>query len=66
MDDILEPYDDRTRGATLEKRKPASVRCIAASNLGLVWNASKELCEAATLTKAKLAAQKFAESVRHF
>ena len=30
------------------------------------WNASKELREAAMLTKAKLAAQKFAESVRHF
>ena len=33
LDDILDPYDDRTRGAALEKRKPVLVRCIAASNL---------------------------------
>jgi len=64
--DLLEPYDDRTRGAAQEKRKPASARCIAANNLSLVWNASKELREAATLEKARQAAHKFAESVRHF
>ena len=66
LDDILEPFDDRTRGSSLEKRKPASARCIASNNLAKVWNASKELREASTLSKAKLAAKKFSESVRHF
>ena len=66
LDDLLEPFDDRTRGATQEKRKPASARSIASKNLSLVWNASKELREASSLEKARQAAHKFAESVRHF
>ena len=66
LDDLLEPYNDRTKSAALEKRKPASARCIAANNLSLVWNASKELRETSSLEKARQAAHKFAESVRHF
>ena len=66
LEDILEPFDNRTRGAALEKRKPASTRCVSARNMALVWNASTELREAKTLHAAKLAAQKYAESVRHF
>ena len=66
LDDILEPFDERTRGSSLEKRKPASARCVASNNLALCWNASKDLREASTLPKAKLAAQKFSETIRHF
>ena len=66
LDDILEPYDNRTRGSTQDWRRPTSTRCVAANNMSLVWNASPQLREAKTLTEAKLAAQKLSVSVRHF
>ena len=66
LDDTLVPYDERTRGASLNKMRPVSTRCVASSNLAHAWNASEELRNAKTLTEAKSAAKKLAQSVRNF
>ena len=64
LDDILVPYDERTRGASLKWKRPVSTRCVAARNLSLTWNSSEELRSAQTLNHAKVAARKLAQSVR--
>ena len=64
LDDILAPYDERTRGASLKWKRPVSTRCVAARNLTLTWNSSEELRSAQTLNQAKVAAKKLAQSVR--
>ena len=65
LDDILELYDDRTRGAANNWRRPASTRCVSSCNMASSWNASQDLREAKTLAEAKRAAKKLAQSVRH-
>ena len=65
LHDLLQLYDDRTRGHLRNLRRPLSHRCIAASNMADVWNASEHLRSATTLTQAKTAAKKFATTVRH-
>ena len=64
LDDILVAYDERTRGASLKWKRPVSARCVAARNLTLTWNSSEELRSAQTLSHAKVAAKKLAQSVR--
>ena len=66
LDDTLVPFDDRTRGASQNWRRPISTRCVASSNLAQTWNASEELRNAKTLNEAKSAAKKLAQSVRNF
>ena len=65
LNDILVPYDDRTRKCAESWRKPTSTRCVAASNMAKAWNASPLLREAKSLTEAKSAAKKLAEEARH-
>ena len=65
LDDTLVPFDDRTRGASQNWRRPISSRCVASSNLAHTWNASEELRNAKTLSEAKSAAKKLAQSVRN-
>ena len=65
LNDILVPYDDRTRKCAESWRKPTSTRCVAASNMAKAWNASSLLREAKSLTEAKSAAKKLAEEARH-
>ena len=65
LHDLLQPYDDQTRGHLKNLRRPMSNRCIAATNMADVWNASEHIRSAKTLTQAKAAAKKFASSVRH-
>ena len=64
LDDILAPYDERTRGASLKWIKPLSTRCVAARNITLTWNSSEELRSAQSLSQAKVAAKKLAQNVR--
>ena len=52
LNDILVPYDERTRGASLKWKRPVSTRCVAARNLTLTWNSSEELRSAQTLNHA--------------
>ena len=65
LNDTLVPYDERTRGASQNRMRPVSTRCIASTNLAHAWNSSEELRNAKTLTAAKLAAKKLAQSVRN-
>ena len=65
LQDLLQHYDDRTRGHLRNLRRASSNRCLAAVNMADVWNASEQLRSATTLTQAKTAAKKFASSVRH-
>ena len=65
LDDILVPFDERTRGASLKWKRPVSTRCVAARNLSLTWNASEELRSAQTINHAKVAAKKLSQSVRY-
>ena len=65
LHDLLQQYDDRTRGHLKNFRRASSNRCIAAINMADVWNASEQLRSATTLTQAKNAAKKFACTVRH-
>ena len=65
LHDLLLPYDDRTRGHQRNLKRPSSIRCVAASNMADVWNASEQLRSATTLTQAKTAAKKLASTVRH-
>ena len=65
LNDLLQVYDDRTRGHLMNLRRPSSNRCIAAVNMADVWNASEHLRSATTLTQAKTAAKKFASTARH-
>ena len=53
LDDNLELYDDRTRGAANNWRRPASTRCVSSCNMASSWNASQDLREAKTLAEAK-------------
>ena len=48
-----------------EPEKAMSKRCIEATNMADVWNASEHIRSATTLTQAKAAAKKFASTVRH-
>ena len=64
LNDILVPYDERRRGASLKWKRPVSTRCVAARNLTLTCKASEELWSAQTLNHAKVAAKKLAQSVR--
>ena len=52
-DDSLELYDDRTRGAANNWRRPGSTRCVSSCNMASDWNASQDLREAKTLAEAK-------------
>ena len=65
LQDLLQPFDSRSRGSSLNLRRPSSTRCIAAYNMADTWNASEQLRAAKTLTQAKTAAKKFASAVRH-
>ena len=65
LNDLLQPFDTRSRGSSLNLRKPSSTRCIAASNMADTWNASEQLRAAKTLTQAKSAAKIFACTIRH-
>ena len=65
LNDILVPYDERTRGASLKWKRPVSTRCVAARNLTMTWNSSEELRSAQTINHAKVAAKKLAQSVRY-
>ena len=65
LEDLLQLYDDRTRGHLRNLRRPISNRCVAASNMADVWNASEHIRSATSLTQAKAAAKKFASTVRH-
>ena len=63
LDDILVPYDERTRGASLKWKRSVSTRCVAARNLALMWNSSDELRSAQTLNHAKVAAKKLRSTI---
>ena len=63
LDDILVPYDERTRGASLKWKRPLSTRCVAARNLTLTCNASEELWSAQTRNHAKVAAKKLRSTI---
>ena len=63
LDDILVPYDERTRGASLKWKWSVSTRCVAARNLALTWNSSDELRSAQTLNHAKVAAKKLRSTI---
>ena len=65
LHDILMPYDERTRGSSENRIRPVSTRCVASRNLAHTWNASEELRNAKTLSEAKLAAKKLAQTVRN-
>ena len=65
LQDLLQPYDDRTRGSSSNLRKPISQRCTAAKNMCTTWNASCSLREAKSLAEARRAARELAKSVRH-
>ena len=65
LKELLQPYDDRTRGSSSNMRKPISQRCTAAKNMCLTWNASSSLREAKSLPEARRAARELAKSVRH-
>ena len=65
LEELLQPYDDRTRGSSSNLRKPISQRCTAATNMCATWNASGSLREAKSLSEARRAARELAKSVRH-
>ena len=65
LQDLLLLYDKRTRGRMRNLRRPSSNRCVAATNMADVWNASVQLRSAKTLTQAKMVAKKFASTLRH-
>ena len=63
--DLLEAHDDRTRNSAQNQRKPTSARCVAAVNMSTCWNSSEALRKAKSLSEAKKAAKRLANSVRH-
>ena len=65
LEDLLQTYDDRTRGSADNLRKPISQRCNASSNMCRAWNASSSLREAKTIVDARRAARVLAKTVRH-
>ena len=65
MEEVLQSYDSRTRGAVNNLKRPVAHGCIATSNMATTWNVSQPLREAKTLGEARAAARKLAESVRH-
>ena len=64
LEGILIPYDYRTRGAAEGLRRPASISCLAATNLATAWNNSEDLRSASTLSRARVAAKKLASEAR--
>ena len=64
LENVLVPFDGRTRGATGGLRRPASTRSIAAMNLSTAWNWCEDLRTAATLSGARAAAKKLAFEAR--
>ena len=65
LEEVLQSYDSRTRGAVSNLKRPVAPGCIATSNMAAAWNESKSLREAKTLGEARAAARKLAESFRH-
>ena len=65
LEELLQPYDVRTRGSSSNLRKPISQRCTAARNMCATWNASGLLREAKSLSEARRAARELSKSVRH-
>ena len=65
LNNVLERYDDRTRGATGDLRKAVSKRCLPAVNMSIIWNSSEALRQAETLNAARSVAQKLAKEARH-
>ena len=65
LEDVLEPYDGRTRGATKDMRKAVSQRCLPAVNMCKIWNSSEALRNAKSLNEAKSIARKMATEARH-
>ena len=65
LEDVLEKYDDRTRGATGDLRKPVSKRCLPAVNMCTIWNSSEALRKAESLTAARSIAKRISKEARH-
>ena len=61
---ILKPFDSRTRGSSLELRRPISVNSVAALNMASAWNACCQLREATNSSQAKKAAKQLATASR--
>ena len=66
LEEVLESYDNRTRGSARNLRRPISQRCTGALNMANTWNASHTLREAKTISQAKRAARELAKTARHF
>ena len=65
LKEVLVPFDDRTRGAANNLRRPVSQRSISSCNMALTWNASSKLREAKSLGEARVEARKLGEFARH-
>ena len=65
LEEVLQTYDSRSRGAVSNLRRPVSQGCIASTNMAATWNVSEPLRKAKTLWEARSAARKLAESVRN-
>ena len=65
LQDVLEKYDDRTRGASGDLRKPVSQRCLPAVNMCAFSNSCEALLKAESLTAARYIAKKISKEARH-
>ena len=65
LKEVLVPFDDRTRGAANNLRRPVSQRSISSCNMALTWNASSKLREAKSLGEARKEARRLGEFARH-
>ena len=63
--ELIEPFDDRTRGSLFHKRKPVSSTCLASKNMSAAWNSSERLRSAKTLPEVRRAAKALAQTTRH-
>ena len=65
LQDVLEKYEDRTRGASGYLRKPVSQCCLPAVNMCTIWNSCEALRKADLLTAARSIARKISKEARH-
>ena len=65
LGEVLETFDDRSRGSACNLRRPASQRCLPAVNMASAWNSCEALRKATTLSEARSVAKKIAREARH-
>ena len=65
LGEVLEKFDDRSRGSACNLRRPASQRCLPAVNMASAWNSCEALRKATTLSEARSVAKKIAREARH-